>query len=74
MTRTARRRNTKKPTRDGDHNPVCINEDCGECWIMSRFTDVRRPHDVMPTLWGFVYLTIVIGSLVGKSLSTIILS
>jgi len=31
MTRTARRRNTKKPTRDDDHNPVCINEDCGEC-------------------------------------------
>jgi hypothetical protein len=32
MTRTQRRRNTTHPTRDGKHNPVCVNpEECEEC-------------------------------------------
>jgi len=30
MTRTQRRRDTPNPTRDGKHNPVCIDEKC-EC-------------------------------------------
>jgi hypothetical protein len=31
MTRTIRRRNTTHPTRDGKHNPICINPDCIDC-------------------------------------------
>ncbi len=31
MTRTVRRRHTKHPTRDGNHNPVCIDEKCEDC-------------------------------------------
>jgi hypothetical protein len=28
MTRTQRRRDTAYPTRDGKHNPICIDPDC----------------------------------------------
>jgi hypothetical protein len=31
LTRTQRRRDTEHPTRDGKHNPVCINPDCEDC-------------------------------------------
>jgi len=31
MTRTQRRRNTPNPTRDGKHNPVCIDPGCKDC-------------------------------------------
>lgn len=32
LTRTIRRRHTAHPTRDGNHNPVCIDPDnCDEC-------------------------------------------
>lgn len=32
MTRTQRRRNTVRPTRDGKHNPVCEDpENCDDC-------------------------------------------
>ncbi len=31
MARTVRRRDTKHPTRDGKHNPICINPDCEDC-------------------------------------------
>jgi len=31
MTRTQRRRDTAHPTRDGKHNPVCIDPDCNDC-------------------------------------------
>ena len=31
MTRTQRRRATSHPTRDGKHNPVCIDPDCSDC-------------------------------------------
>jgi hypothetical protein len=32
MTRTIRKRNSEHPTRDGNHNPVCINPDtCKDC-------------------------------------------
>jgi hypothetical protein len=31
MTRTQRRRNTIKPTRDGKHNPICTDQDCEDC-------------------------------------------
>jgi len=31
MTRTYRRRDTKFPTRDGDHNPVCRDPKCVDC-------------------------------------------
>ena len=31
MTRTQRRRDTVHPTRDGKHNPVCIDPDCNDC-------------------------------------------
>jgi len=31
MTRTQRRRDTVNPTRDGKHNPVCIDPDCKDC-------------------------------------------
>ena len=31
MTRTERRRNTAHPTRDGKHNPVCIDPNCKDC-------------------------------------------
>jgi hypothetical protein len=31
MTRTQRRRDTVHPTRDGKHNPVCIDPDCKDC-------------------------------------------
>ncbi len=31
MTRTQRRRNTSQPTRDGKHNPVCVDPDCKDC-------------------------------------------
>ena len=30
-TRTQRRRDTSHPTRDGKHNPVCIDPDCSDC-------------------------------------------
>jgi len=32
MTRTIRKRNSKHPTRDGNHNPVCKDPDnCEDC-------------------------------------------
>jgi hypothetical protein len=32
MTRTIRKRHSKHPTRDGNHNPVCIDPDnCEVC-------------------------------------------
>lgn len=31
MTRTQRRRDTKRPTRDGNHNPICIDQHCKDC-------------------------------------------
>ena len=31
MTRTVRRRHSKHPTRDGNHNPVCIDKGCEDC-------------------------------------------
>ena len=31
MTRTIRKRNSKHPTRDGNHNPVCVDENCDDC-------------------------------------------
>jgi|ETNmetMinimDraft_4_1059912.scaffolds.fasta_scaffold04728_3 hypothetical protein len=31
MTRTQRRRNTVHPTRDGKHNPICVDPDCVDC-------------------------------------------
>lgn len=34
MTRTIRKRNTKHPTRDGNHNPVCKDPDkCEDCVV-----------------------------------------
>jgi hypothetical protein len=35
MTRTVRRRKSLHPTRDGNHNPVCIDpENCKECNVI----------------------------------------
>ena len=31
MTRTERRRDTESPTRDGKHNPVCVDPRCSDC-------------------------------------------
>ena len=31
MTRTQRRRDSAHPTRDGKHNPVCVDPNCSEC-------------------------------------------
>jgi hypothetical protein len=31
MTRTERRRDTESPTRDGKHNPVCVDPHCSDC-------------------------------------------
>jgi len=31
MTRTQRRRDTVHPTRDGKHNPVCVDPNCTDC-------------------------------------------
>jgi hypothetical protein len=31
MTRTQRRRNTAHPTRDGKHNPICVDPECVDC-------------------------------------------
>ncbi len=31
MTRTHRRRDTVYPTRDGKHNPVCVDIHCKDC-------------------------------------------
>ena len=37
---------------------------------MSRFEKAQRPYDVMPTLWMFVGLTVLVGSIIGKNLAT----
>ena len=31
MTRTIRKRHSKHPTRDGNHNPVCTDKNCKDC-------------------------------------------
>ena len=35
---------------------------------MSRFERAQKPHDVTPTLWMFVGLTVLVGSIIGKNL------
>lgn len=35
---------------------------------MSRFERAQKPHDVTPTLWMLVGLTVLIGSIIGKNL------
>jgi len=37
---------------------------------MSRFEKAQRPYNVMPTLWMFVGLTVLVGSIIGKNLAT----
>ncbi len=37
---------------------------------MSRFEKAQRPYDVMPTLWMFVGLTVLVGSIIGKNLTS----
>ncbi len=36
---------------------------------MSRFIDAKRPVNIEPTLWGMIYVSILIGSIIGKELS-----
>ena len=36
---------------------------------MSRFEKAQKPYDVMPTLWMFVGLTVLVGSIIGKNLA-----
>ena len=36
---------------------------------LSRFEKKEKPYDVQPTLWMFIGLTILVGSLIGKSLA-----
>ena len=35
---------------------------------MSRFEKAKKPYDVMTTLWMFVGLTVLVGSIIGKNL------
>ncbi len=35
---------------------------------MSRFEKVSKPYDITPTLWMFVGLTVLVGSIIGKNL------
>ena len=37
---------------------------------MSRFEKAQRPYNVMPTLWMFVGLTVLVGSIIGKNLTS----
>ena len=36
---------------------------------MSRFEKAQRPYNVMPTLWMFVGLTVLVGSIIGKNIA-----
>ena len=37
---------------------------------MSRFEKAQKPYDHTPTLWMFVGLTVLVGSIIGKSLTS----
>ena len=37
---------------------------------MSRFEKAQKPYDPMPTLWMFVGLTVLVGSIIGKNLTS----
>ena len=36
---------------------------------MSRFEKAQRPYNVMSTLWMFIGLTVLVGSIIGKNLA-----
>ncbi len=36
---------------------------------MSRFEKATKPYDIQPTLWMSIGLTILVGSLIGKSIA-----
>jgi ferredoxin len=44
LTRTVRRRHSKHPTRDGNHNPVCIDpNNCDDCNTVCPTCEISYP-------------------------------
>ena len=37
---------------------------------MSRFEKAQKPYDIMPTLWMFVGLAVLAGSIVGRNIAS----
>ena len=34
------------------------------------FEKIKKPHDIMPTLWMIVGLTVLVGSIIGRTIAT----
>ena len=34
------------------------------------FEKIKKPHDIMPTLWMFIGLTVLVGSIIGRTIET----
>lgn len=34
------------------------------------FEKIKKPYDIMPTLWMFVSLTVLVDSIIGKTIAT----